>query len=131
MGFPFNRLGVRLPAIAISPWISEQTVVNDVYRATSVIRTMREHWDLGKPLTARDADAADLAPILSRDQPREPEDWPDVVAAPVPAFNQALVPPDAPLSVLGKALFHGCRGPGPGARPDRARHLAGRRSQGR
>lgn len=57
MGFTFNRLGVRLPAIAISPWIYERTVVNDVHHHTSVIRTMRERWKLGKPFTGRDADA--------------------------------------------------------------------------
>ena len=55
MGFTFDRLGIRLPAIAISPWIPEKTVVNDTYHHTSVIRTMRERWNLGAPLTARDA----------------------------------------------------------------------------
>jgi phospholipase C len=82
MGFTFNRLGVRLPAIAISPWISERTVVNDVHHHTSVIRTMRERWNLGKPLTGRDATAPDLAPLLTRDKPRAPEDWPDVSSLP-------------------------------------------------
>jgi phospholipase C len=42
MGFTFNRLGIRLPAIAISPWIPEKTVVTDTYHHTSVIRTLRE-----------------------------------------------------------------------------------------
>jgi hypothetical protein len=69
-GFTFNRLGVRLQAIAISPWIYERTVVNDVHHHTSVIRTMRERWKLGKPFTGRDADAPDLAPLLTRDTPQ-------------------------------------------------------------
>ena len=43
-GFRFDRSGLRVPAIAISPWIPEHTVVNDQYRHTSVIRTLREHW---------------------------------------------------------------------------------------
>ena len=51
MGFAFDRLGVRLPAIAVSPWISERTVVNDVYHHTALIRTMRERWDLSNPFT--------------------------------------------------------------------------------
>ena len=76
------------PAIAISPWIPEKTVVNDTYRNTSVIRTMRERWNLGPPLTARDADAADIAPVLTLDQPRAPEDWPDVTPRPVPGHGR-------------------------------------------
>ncbi|MFI6376904.1 alkaline phosphatase family protein [Streptomyces sp. NPDC050546] len=110
LGFTFDRLGVRLPAIAISAWVPARTVVNGVHHHTSVIRTLRERWNLGRPLTARDADAPDLAPVLSLDRPRDPQDWPDVVARPVPGFDQALVPPDAPLSPLATALFHGYLG---------------------
>jgi phospholipase C len=108
MDFTFDRLGIRLPAIAISPWIPEKTVVNATYRNTSVIRTMRERWNLGPPLTARDADAADIAAVLTLDQPRAPEDWPDVSARPVPTMDQALLPLDQPLSPLAQALVAGC-----------------------
>ncbi|WP_177226057.1 alkaline phosphatase family protein [Actinacidiphila rubida] len=107
MGFAFDRLGVRLPAIAISAWVPERTVVNHVHHHTSVIRTLRERWNLGPPLTARDADAPDLSAILSLDRPRDPQDWPDIAAQAVPAFDQDLVPPDAPLNPLATALFHG------------------------
>src|SRR5580693_814010 len=91
MGFRFDRSGLRVPAIAVSAWIPEQTVINNEYRHTSVIRTLRERWQLGAPLTARDAAALDLAPVLSLDRPREPEDWPDVTPQPVPAFDPARV----------------------------------------
>ena len=80
MGFTFNRLGIRLPAIAISPWIPEKTVVTDTYRHTSVIRTLRERWNLGLPFTACDADAPDFSRVFTLDVPREPETWPDIVA---------------------------------------------------
>ena len=83
-------------------------MVNDTYRNTSVIRTMRERWDLGAPLTARDADAADIAPILTLDQPRAPEDWPDVTPQPMPDFDEALIPLDKPLSPLAQAFVSGC-----------------------
>jgi phospholipase C len=105
MGFTFNRSGVRVPAIAVSAWIPERTVVNQEYRHTSLIRTMRERWSLGAPLTARDATARDIAPILSRTTPRPPERWPSVTPRPVPAFNAALLPPGRPLTVLGKSMF--------------------------
>lgn len=107
MGFTFNRSGQRVPAIAISAWIPERRVVTNEYRHTSLIRTMRERWSLGPPFTARDAIAADIAPVLSLDAPRPPEQWPDVTAQAVPPFNSALFPPNLPLSVLGKAIFFG------------------------
>ena len=48
-GFTFDRSGIRVPAIAISPWIAGRTVVTDEHRHTSVIRTLRERWSLGAP----------------------------------------------------------------------------------
>ena len=105
MGFTFDRLGMRVPAIAISPWISAQTVVTDNYRHTSLIRTLRDRWSLGAPLTARDADAPSLAPVLSRTTPRNPKDWPQVHPQPVPPFDFATFAPDRPLGTLGKSLF--------------------------
>jgi phospholipase C len=104
-GFTFDRSGVRVPAIAISPWIPERTVVNAEYRHTSVIRTIRERWQLGAPLTARDAAARDISPVLSLDRPRPPEDWPDVFPRPVPPFDPAQISPDARLRALPKAAF--------------------------
>jgi hypothetical protein len=59
------------------------------------------------PFTARDAIARDIGPVLSLSEPRAPDQWPDVVARLVPKFDVALLPPDLPLSVLGKALLHG------------------------
>jgi phospholipase C len=107
MGFTFDRSGQRVPAIAISAWIPERRVVTEEYRHTSLIRTLRERWSLGQPLTARDAMAPDIAPILSLDTPRPPEQWPNVSPQPVPPFNTALLPPNLPLSVLGKGIFFG------------------------
>jgi phospholipase C len=106
MGFTFNRSGQRVPAIAISAWIPERTVVNDEYRHTSLIKTMRERWSIGGPLSARDAIALDIGPVLSLNVPRPQDQWPDVVARPVPKFDVALLPPDRPLSVLGKGILH-------------------------
>jgi phospholipase C len=107
MGFAFDRTGVRVPAIAISAWIPERVVVNSEHRNTSVLRTLRERWQLGSPLTARDAVAADLAPVLSLQTPRPPEDWPDVVPQPVPPFNPQAMPRDVPLRALSKAALCG------------------------
>jgi phospholipase C len=106
MGFTFNRSGQRVPAIAISAWIPERTVVTEEFRSTSLIQTMRERWSLGKPLTARDAIAPDLAPILSLNQPRPPEQWPSVVPRPVPKFDKKFLPQDRPLTDEARGLLH-------------------------
>jgi len=105
MGFAFDRSGVRVPAIAISAWIPERTVINAEFRHTSVIRTIRERWQLGAPFTARDATARDISPSLSLDAPRPPEDWPEVFPQPVPPFDPAQISPEAGLRALPKAAF--------------------------
>ena len=101
-GFRFDRSGVRIPTIAISAWIPSQTVVGDVHRGTSLLATMRERWNLGPPLTARDAHARGFAGAHRLDASRPPEDWPEVVARPVPTMSESPLPP---LSPLGKALL--------------------------
>jgi phospholipase C len=98
---------VRVPAIAISAWAPERTVVNSEYRNTSVIRTLRERWSLGAPFSGREAIARDITPVLSLEDPRPPEEWPDVSPRPVPAFDVAVVPMDTPLSALPRGLFFG------------------------
>jgi phospholipase C len=102
--FTFNRSGVRIPTLAISAWISENTVVTEEYRATSLIATMRERWHLGAPLTARDASARTFGHIFSSPTPRHQDDWPDVLARPVPTGPRSFVSLDAPLGLLGKSL---------------------------
>ncbi|MEU2408565.1 alkaline phosphatase family protein [Streptomyces rubiginosohelvolus] len=104
-GFRFDRLGVRVPTIAVSAWIAPRTVVNDEYWATSVIATLREKWHLGSPLTERDAAARTFTDVFTLDSPRAQEDWPEALAQPVPPLHESLVPLDAPLGSHAKALF--------------------------
>jgi Phospholipase C len=70
LGFAFDRFGVRIPAIVISPFTEKGTVVTDTFHTTSVLRTLREHFDLGPALTRRDAAAPGLAPAFNRREPR-------------------------------------------------------------
>ncbi|HEY3953270.1 MAG TPA: alkaline phosphatase family protein [Streptosporangiaceae bacterium] len=106
-GFGFDRAGIRVPAIAISAWAPERTVVTGEYRHTSMIRTLRDRWGLGPPLTARDASAASLAPVLSLDTPRDPAGWPSVVPRPVPPFDPAALSVAARLRGLPKVALFG------------------------
>jgi phospholipase C len=105
MGFRFDRAGIRIPTLAVSAYIEPETVISSGYRNTSLIATLRDRWDLGPPLTARDATAPSIAPVLTRDTPRAQEDWPEVTAQPVPQLAGTLVPLDKPLPPLGKYLL--------------------------
>lgn len=71
-GFTFDRLGVRIPAIAISSYVPEGAIVSDQMQNTSVIRTLNEKWGLAG-LTARDASAPRFDGIID---PSAMRDWP-------------------------------------------------------
>jgi phospholipase C len=62
--FRFHRLGPRVPAVVISPWVQQGVVDSTVFDHTSVIATVRELFDLGGPLTDRDGAAATLTHLL-------------------------------------------------------------------
>jgi phospholipase C len=105
MGFRFDRSGIRIPTLAISAYIEPRTVVTSEYRNTSLIRTLRDRFSLGPPLTGRDAVAADIAPVLSRDTPRAQEGWPEVTARQVPPMLDPLLQADKPLPPLARYLL--------------------------
>jgi phospholipase C len=93
-GFAFDRLGVRVPTIFVSPFIEEGTVVRATgpvpFDHTSVIRTICEKWKL-PALGARDAAAPSIEPLLSRSTPR----------ADVPTFTpRPYFPTPMPLATL-------------------------------
>jgi phospholipase C len=56
-GFGFDRLGVRVPAILVSPWVPEGRVDHTVYDHTSVPATIKKMFGLPSFLSARDAAA--------------------------------------------------------------------------
>ncbi|MGE5560146.1 MAG: alkaline phosphatase family protein [Chloroflexota bacterium] len=70
-GFRFDRLGLRVPTVLVSPYIEPGTV----FRAdrpldhTSIIKTVTRRFGL-PDLTARDAAAADLGGALTLSRPR-------------------------------------------------------------
>ena len=73
-GFGFDRFGVRVPAVLVSPLIAPGTV----YRApaggtpldhTSILKTVEQRWNL-PALTARDAAAPGFGDVLTLTTPR-------------------------------------------------------------
>ena len=75
-GFAFDQLGVRTPAVIVSPYIERGVVDHTVYDHTSIIASLSRFFDLGH-LTQRDAAAASLDHLVSS-QPRSdtPPDLP-------------------------------------------------------
>ncbi len=65
-GFTFDQLGVRVPAVIVSPWINSQ-VDHTVYDHSSVLATIEYLFGL-QPLTARDAHANNVVHLLSSTQ---------------------------------------------------------------
>ena len=117
LGFGFDRSGYRVPAVLVSPWVEAGSVFTDEYRHTSLIATLRQAWDLGAPLTGRDAAARSFLHLLSRHTPRPPDTWPDVTPRPVPPYQPPRLDACHALGTLGRHL---CRG-----LVDHARHMAG------
>ncbi|KAL9661354.1 hypothetical protein QQ045_026178 [Rhodiola kirilowii] len=78
--FTFNRLGVRVPAILISPWIEKGTVLHgpngkptatSEYEHSSIPATVKKIFNLQSPfLTKRDAWAGTFETVLTRITPR-------------------------------------------------------------
>ncbi|UNK70907.1 alkaline phosphatase family protein [Microbacterium sp. H1-D42] len=88
MGFTFDRLGCRVPAIAVSAYTAKNTIIHDEMHHGSVIATLNRLHGL-KPLTARDAGANNLLSVVNLTKPRHPGDWPDTTASFTPPNPEA------------------------------------------
>jgi phospholipase C len=84
MGFLFDRLGVRVPAIVVSAYTAANTVIHDEMHHGSVINTLSRQHGL-KPLTLRDQDANPIFNAVNLTTPRQPYTWPQPAALYVPA----------------------------------------------
>ncbi len=67
--FDFKQLGVRVPAVIVSPLIPKNTIDHTVYDHTSVLATVESIFGL-PPLTERDKQANSLNHLFSLDAPR-------------------------------------------------------------
>jgi phospholipase C len=65
----FDRLGVRVPAILISPWVDAR-VENTVFDHTSLLKYLQEKWKLGS-LGRRTEAAKSIKIALNQEKPRE------------------------------------------------------------
>ena len=105
LGFRFNRFGIRVPTVLISPYIDPGAICRPAgytpFDHTSVIATVQKCFDLKGNLTRRDAAAPDLSCVLTLSTPRT--DKPDVN----PVAWESEPPPDQ-VSDLHRSLEWAC-----------------------
>lgn len=87
-GFDFTTLGVRVPAVVVSPLVASGSVDSTIYDHSSVPKLLETLWSLA-PLTQRDANASSPLGTLPQAAPRT-----DRVAlpTPLPPLRAARVP---------------------------------------
>jgi phospholipase C len=78
-GFSFGQLGVRVPAVVVSPFIAKGVVDHRIYDHSSVPSTIEERFGLTN-LTQRDKQAARVTTLLTLNDPRT--DAPQVLPPP-------------------------------------------------
>jgi len=70
--FAFDRLGIRVPALIVSPWVNAGRVDSTQYQHTSVLATLKKMFGLNKFLTKRDAGANTFESLFNElTQPRD------------------------------------------------------------
>jgi phospholipase C len=112
-GFDFTQLGVRVPAIVISPWIPKNVIDHSVYDHTSVLATLSEWFPLrGLPalghFTGRDQAARTLSSLFSLPNPRL--DALDNLNGPAP--SGLVLPPLQNITTAPDAAFDAFPGAG-------------------
>jgi len=120
-GFGFDRFGVRVPTLLISPLIAPGTV----YRVqdgttpldhTSLLKTIEQRWSL-KPLTARDAAAPGFGDVFTLTTPRTD----DVLAGVTVPVSTEITPSAGQVSHLEAIRLEVTAAPAPSAEPAAAR----------
>jgi phospholipase C len=105
-GFAFDRFGVRVPAVIVSPYVRPGSVIRPPgatpFDHTSILATLRELFNIA-PLTARDLAAPSLLASLA-DAPHN--DGPEMVVsgAVAPAADEVLRAANRPPSPLQASL---------------------------
>lgn len=91
MGFTFDRLGCRVPAIAVSAYTRRGTIIHDEMHHGSVTATLSRLHGL-EPLNDRDQSANTLLNVVNLDKPRHPADWPVTTPAYTPPNPEGGTP---------------------------------------
>jgi phospholipase C len=99
-GFLFDWLGVRVPAVIVSPLIPKGQVDHTAYDHASVAATLEKLWGM-TPMTQRDAGANNVMHLLSLTSPRT--DCPTTLPNPVAGAAARAAPRGLPAQVSDAA----------------------------
>jgi phospholipase C len=103
-GFTFNRLGVRVPAVFVSPWIKPGTILSQQFDHCSIVKTVRELCcKTQTPFNWRESKAASFLDISNVDNGQMRGDKPDL--PPVVTSDGNI-----PLQGRGQLLSSSARG---------------------
>jgi len=99
-GFAFDRLGVRVPAIVVSAYTPQETILNTIFDHTSALSTVVKRFTLptGR-LGKRQEKAPDVSEALTLSNPRQ--DRP-----PIPLPGAAEIGVAKRVAALGTAIAH-------------------------
>lgn len=88
--YSFDRLGVRVPALLISPWV-DRRVCKSVFDHTSILKYLIEKWDLGN-LGRRAAQANSIGEVIRQSGgPRS--DTPERIEVKIPLGENTTIDP--------------------------------------
>ena len=96
--YTFDQLGVRVPALLVSPWVS-RTVEHTQFDHTSLLKYLIDKWGLG-PLGRRAAAAASIATAI-----REPQARTDTIPF-IRVSYTMLMPPHPEWETRDDSLHH-------------------------
>ena len=114
--FDFQRLGLRVPAFIVSPWVRHM-VDHTQYEHTSIVRTVREHFcPETAPITNRDATANPLNGEMFLSAPKSTP----TIGRPVPTFliGARGDPEKRPMNDLQASLVNLANAMAPGGPAD-------------
>lgn len=109
--FDFTRIGLRVPAIIASPWIKKGRVDSRYFQNTSILATASKIFNLGEPLTRRDAEAPSFEDLFMelaeprQDTPARLTDEQDIAGTEMDAASASDV--DEGLDPLQKEILEG------------------------
>lgn len=105
----FQQLGIRVPAVVVSPLVARGTVDKEIRDHTSLIATVGERFQLDR-LTKRDKAARTFEGVFALGSPRQdaPQTLPAPPAIPAGVSQPKATPPavDAPLDGVAKSFLH-------------------------
>src|SRR5262249_24807745 len=100
--FSFDRLGVRVPTVLVSPGVRRGSVIHAEHRHTSILRTVRRRFGIQESLSDREESARSFEAAFSLSKPRKdtPAKLPRVKLPPAPPADHHAHPANQRLDTL-------------------------------